>query len=206
MISIGVDYSKALARIEEIKNKQIKFATANTLSELAFKVAREEMPKVVSATFEGGATPYTRRGFKFKRAKKTNLNALVFISASTHEYLTTQVTGGTRTPKNKKIFVPTDRVKKNKYGNVTKGKRQKMFSSGGKHFQGTPKGRSGPAFLGVWERYGKNNKIRKVANFSNSADYKPLLDFRGAVKRYVRKNAAIIFRKKLAHALRTAKI
>lgn len=201
-VTIDIDIKGAEKILRDAAAKQVPFALANTLNQLAFTAARKELPDKANSIFEGGATAWTKRGFRYKKTNKRLLSALVYVDGDTHGYLTYQVHGGVRTPIKRKILSPTSNLKTNKYGNITKGRREKLFSDG-RYFVGTPKGTT--AGVGVWERYRGNRKIRKVANLSDRAAYQRKFPMRAIVVRVVKANAIPFFRTHLRRALATAK-
>lgn len=205
-VNLNVDISGALKYFDQVE-KQSDFALSKTLNKLAFESAKKVMPQEVEKRFQGGATAYTKRGFKYKRSSKRELTAFVFIDAATHEYLSIQVEGGTRTPKNRKIIVPTKNTRLNKYGNITKGKRESFFNNTKKFFHGIPKGKSGTVYEGVWERYGgkRSRKIKMVVNYVDKATYKPKLPFKTIVHNFVGLKAKDYFLAEFDAAMRSAR-
>jgi hypothetical protein len=202
---------KTIKKLDKVSKSQAPFALSKTLSELAFQSARKDMPVVADKTFDGGATAYTKRAFKYKKATKKRLYSVVYIDSKTHGYLNYQILGGIRNP-NRRASISPAQMKTNKYGNITKAKRSRIFTDTGKFFVGIPKGRSGDNYEGVWERYGRRKgrymRIRKVANLFKAAKYNKKLKFQKAVYNTVNDplNGFIPrFEKNLKNALKTAR-
>ena len=84
-LSIGVDISGALLTLNKVQRKQVPFAASKTLNQLAYEVARKEMPAKADDAFQGGATPYTKRGFRYKNSRKKS--CLLYTSPSPRDGL-----------------------------------------------------------------------------------------------------------------------
>lgn len=163
-----------------MQREQIPFAASKTINELAFEISRKVMPEKADQTFEGTATPFTKRGFKYTRSDKRNLTAYVFIDEAQAKYMKFMVSGGTRFPNKRAILVSTKHSKLNKYGNIPRGTLNNMINDKKKYFKGVPNGKSGSNFEGIWERYGRSGdgkKIRMVAKYTDDAQYRPLFPF-----------------------------
>lgn len=138
--------------------RQIPFATAMGLTDIAWKVRKDEQNEM-ERVFDN-PTPYTLRNMYVKRATKKNLNAVVYfrnndqfggsdyrffspeLDTDDNSYLSPQVHGGTRNKKRsewllqrrgyiepKEFLVPSRQQRKNKYGNVSRGEVQKVLSA-----------------------------------------------------------------------------
>lgn len=198
-------------RLDNIGKKQLPFAIAQTLNQITYTTAKKELPKQADETFDGGATQHTKRAFSYKKAKKTHLTAEIYINPETHGYLEDQIKGGIRKPKGRAMIAPAQ-VKLNKYGNITKGKRDSFFNDKAKYFVGTPNGRTGEKFEGVWERYGRKKgryqKIRKVASFIKTAKYSKKLPFHTIVEAVVNSRTTgftPLFNRNFSNAILTAR-
>lgn len=217
--SVKEDLNELTKSLTRLQKKQIPFAASKTLNDIAFQTARKALPQFTDETFEGGATPFTRRGFKYKKSNKRNLFVDIFIDKKQAKYMTFMISGGTRFPEKRAILVSTKKSKLNKYGNLTKATRQELFDNKEKYFQGKPKGRPN-APEGIWERYGRSprgglaarsssgQRIRLVALFTEEAQYRPLFPFGNFVRGVVFARSdgfTAQFRKNLAQALATAR-
>ena len=211
MLTINVNFDRAIAKLDNADKKQIPFAAKNTLNELAYEIAREELPAEARKIFEGGATSWTQRAFRFRKATKRKLYAIVYLRDDTHDYLAFQIDGGIRLPNKKKILIPTDNIRLNKFGNITKGKRQTLFDNDKKYFIGVPHGMKGERNFGIWERYPttkkktKSQKIRMVAKLTDRAKYKKKLKFYKVARLHVRRTADTKFDKHMKRAKATAR-
>lgn len=152
-INVSSNIKEVKKELSKIEQQQIPFAASKTLNQIAFKAAREVLPKDADKTFQGGATRFTQRGFKYTKSNKRNLTAWVFIDPVTHDYMRFMVQGGRRFPEKRAILATTMHSKLNKHGNMPRSLIQSIISDKQKFFKGVPKGIKVP-FDGVWERYG----------------------------------------------------
>ena len=164
------DVKKALTSIEK---KAVPKATQYTVNELAFKIARKEMPRRADRVFDKGATNWTKRGFGYKKAKGGQTSSKVFVRANQAKYMKYQIDGGTRTPDGQVIAVPHHKTRKNKYGNLTRGQWAQLVSNKEKFFTGKPKGAKHKTNGGIYQRLGKGGKKNYImrAAYTPSAKY-----------------------------------
>ena len=181
-INIKSNIKQLTRSLNETQRKRIPFATSRALNDVAATAALGTLREKAERVFEGGATRYTKTGFRYNRSNKQNLTAEVFIDPSRADYMKFQIAGGTRFPKNKAILIPTRNTKLNKFGNIKRGTYNQIINNKQKYFSGVPKGLSGAHNEGIWERYGRQTKrggqrIRMVAKFIKDAGYQPLFPF-----------------------------
>ena len=199
-----------------MQRTQLPFVMSKTINEVAFasidKNNPEGLKQKAKDTFEGGATNFTVGGFRFRKSTKKNLTAYVFVESAREKYMNFQIKGGTRQPHNKTILVPTKNIKLNKFGNLTRATRNKLFDDKKKFFEGIPKGLTGDNNRGIWERYGRNKanpsgqRIRMVANYVGQAQYRPKFPFKKTVQGVVfgqKRGIGKTFEKNLKQALKT---
>jgi hypothetical protein len=212
-INVSTNIKELTKGLSRIQKDQIPFAASQTVNQLAFNIAREVLPKKTNEVFEGGATPFTQKAFKYSRSNKRNLIAKVFIDENRQKYMRFMIAGGTRVPDKRAILVATDHSKLNKYGNIPRGTVQQMINNKTKFFKGAPKGKQGPQYEGIWERYGRQSKgsgqrIRMVARYEDKTQYKPIFMFADYARNVVfsRDNGFNkIFRANLERAIANAK-
>lgn len=181
-INVKINVDNATRYLNVIHKDQIPFAASKTLNDIAFNLSQKVLPQKTQETFEGGATPFTKKGFRYKRSTKRDLIAKVFIDPARAEYMKLMVDGGARFPKRRAILVATQHSKVNQYGNIPRGTLKQMIDDKSKFFHGAPKGRTGEQYEGIWERYGRKSKvggekIRMVAKYTDKAQYKPKFPF-----------------------------
>ena len=78
-INVKVDIDNATRFLNVVKKDQIPFAASKTLNDLAYNLSQRVLPQKTQETFEGGATPFTQKGFRYKRSSKRDLIATVFV-------------------------------------------------------------------------------------------------------------------------------
>ena len=209
-ISIKADIKKLTRGLNDIQKKQIPFATSRALNDVARQAASKTLREKAQDVFEGGATSFTKSGFRYEKSNKQNLTAKVFIDPARAEYMRFQIAGGTRFPKNRALMIPTTHTRLNKFGNITRGTFNKLINDRTKYFSGIPKGMQGASNEGIWERYGRNyrgrggQKIRMVAKYRKRGQYQPLFPYAETVEGVVfgrKDGVAERFRKRLAEAL-----
>lgn len=84
------------------QGKQVRYAASRALNTLAFAL-RADFGDAMQRTFKGGATPWTRRAFRVRKASRDDLTAVVELNpfdgnkSSTYEKILGHLfTGGTR--------------------------------------------------------------------------------------------------------------
>jgi hypothetical protein len=191
------------------------FATMLALNDTAFAL-HKTYKKQTLQKFDSPTT-FTQKGFRYDKAKKTNLVAVVYVDETREDYMKLQVDGGIRTPNKSAIVIANSKnsndVDKYPSGNITKGAYNKIKRNKDKYFFGKPKGNQGSE--GIWERYGRESsgtsagqKIRQVAKLTKMGRYKALYPFEaiGNGVAFSRKNGFDSnFAKRLRRALDTAK-
>jgi len=217
-LKLSADFKKLSKGLNSMQRTQLPFVISKTINEVAFATIDRNNPEGVKQkakdTFEGGATPFTVGGFRYRKSTKKNLTAYVFVESAREKYMKFQIKGGTRQPHNKTILVPTKNIKLNKFGNLTRATRNKLFDDKKKFFDGIPKGLTGDNNRGIWERYGRNKanpsgqRIRMVANYVGQAQYRPKFPFKKTVEGVVfgqKRGIGRTFEKNLKLALKTMK-
>lgn len=208
-ISIKADIKKLTRGLNDIQKKQIPFATSRALNDVARQASTKTLRERADKVFEGGATSFTKSGFRYEKSNKQNLTAKVFIDPARAEYMKFQIAGGTRFPKNRALMIPTTHTRLNKFGNITRGTFNRLINDRAKYFSGIPKGMQGAANEGIWERYGRQTKrggqkIRMVAKYRKRGQYQPLFPYAETIEGVVfgrKDGVAERFRKRLAQAL-----
>jgi hypothetical protein len=217
-LKLSADFKKLSKGLNSMQRTQLPFVISKTINDVAFATIDRNNPEGVKQkakdTFEGGATPFTVGGFRYRKSTKKNLTAYVFVESAREKYMKFQIKGGTRQPHNKTILVPTKNIKLNKFGNLTRATRNKLFDDKKKFFEGIPKGLTGENNRGIWERYGRNKanpsgqRIRMVANYVGQAQYRPKFPFKKTVEGVVfgqKRGIGRTFEKNLKLALKTMK-
>ena len=212
-IDLSANIKEVSKQLSIREKRQIPFATSRALNDTAFNIARKDLPKFANRIFTGGAVPFTKRGFKFiksnkKRGSQNFLTAFVFIDKLQGAYMKFQIDGGIRKPKRKAILIPTNKLRVNKYGNITRATRSRIINDKFKYFKGVPRGRFGELYEGIWERSGDNQKIRMVAKYKDDARYNKKFPFPTIVEKLVNnrtKGFRARFEQRLKEALASAR-
>ena len=217
-LDLKADFKQLSKGLNNMQKTQLPFVLSKTINEVAFasidKNNPEGLKQKAKDTFEGGATAFTVGGFRFRKSTKKNLTAFVFVESAREKYMKFQIKGGTRQPNNKRIIVPTKNIKLNKFGNLTRATRNKLFDDNKKFFEGIPRGLTGENNRGIWERHGRNKakpsgqRIRMVANYVGQAQYRPKFPFKKTVEGVVfgqKRGIGKTFEKNLKQALKTMK-
>ena len=215
-IDIRDNIKEVTRGLSSMQKKQIPFATMLALNDTAFAL-HKTYKKQTLQKFDSPTT-FTQKGFRYDKAKKTNLVAVVYVDETREDYMKLEIQGGVRTPKHTAIVTPNKKnstdIDKYASGNITKGAYNKLKKNKAKYFFGKPKGNQGTE--GIWERYGRESagtstgqKIRQVARLSKrTKSYKALYPFEsiGNGVAFSRKNGFDSnFAKRLRRALDTAK-
>ena len=213
--------------LDKTQKKQVPFAVAGALNDVAFQLTKgggrrgmnSVLGKEVNETFSlkaggKGAANYTRQGFRYDKARKTDLTAWVEFDPKRGDYMNFQTFGGIETPTRKFLLIPTQARKSltDRFGNLKTKVVDDILNDKTKYFEGVPKGFPSSA-RGIWERYPitKRNpmgkKIRMVAAYEPSATYRPLFEFSETVDGFVfsAKGFDMYFRKRLKQGLESAR-
>ena len=156
-IDIRDNIKEVTRGLSSMQKKQIPFATMLALNDTAFAL-HKTYKKQTLQKFDSPTT-FTQKGFRYDKAKKTNLVAVVYVDETREDYMKLQVDGGIRTPNKSAIVIANSKnsndVDKYPSGNITKGAYNKIKRNKDKYFFGKPKGNQGSE--GIWERYGRES-------------------------------------------------
>ncbi len=207
VFSVNHDINKLTERLTHVQKSQIPFATAHALNHTAFelqKVLREDAKKGLK-----NPTPFTEKAWMVRKAGKRNLFAEVYTANNRGDYWPRLVRGGAETPKKLSLVEPVADSAKNKYGNIPRGKVKRMIANEKKYFSGTPKGRRGRRYAGVWERTQSNKKLQMIVHYHKGAKQRPVYYPYSRIERLatlvIRRNFRQQFPKSMEYALKTAK-
>lgn len=233
----------------DIEQKQMPYALMLALNDTV-KGARKAVQTEIGKSFDR-PTPYARRGVVYEQASKTDLEARVVISGHKSNgglpaayFLGPQVDGGKRSLKafevqlqrlgllpSGHVVVPAERVKLDRYGNVSQGQLNRIMSrlqidyrgAGATRVASTRKGRakntrgsrSGFYFVprpgshlapGVWFEAGfPKRAIYPVLMFVKQGSYAKRLPFDETVAKHAAINMPKNFERAWSRAMRTAR-
>jgi len=202
-ISVKLDSRNCIKYLNNIAAKQIPYASAIALNDIAFEVKGEEV--VALKQHLDRPTPFTQRAYDVVKANKARIVASVRARAVQSEYLKWQVDGGSRAPAKVANVIPAD-VGRNAYGNMRTGVVKRMIADKGRYFSGRPRGHSAPA--GIWQRLGgkgSRRDLRLMVAYDDSVKYKKILPFEDVARKTVTKIAPGKFSKALDKAIASAR-
>jgi len=200
-------------------SKQIPYAASKALNKTLWDLRRLERREMERA-FKS-PTPYTLRAIRYKTSTKRNLQGELYINAQSKTgnaqvtFLKRQVVGGGRRGKriegsmskakgapniNRLFAVPTNAVKKNAFGNVSRATQISIAKgaagkgterANNRYFVKKSKGKP----IGIFERYGrkvrmedgKRKRIRPVMIFTRRPTYRKRFRFYSVAVRHANK-------------------
>jgi hypothetical protein len=203
--SVQNDLDRLSRRLTNIQREQVPFATSMALNNVAADVANAVTKQM--DRYLDNPTPFTQKAyqsrlgtFKGNRATKRKLYADIIPGQIQAEYLKFQINGGTRTPFQKTIFVPTRVAPKNKHGNIARGLRKKMILGEKNFFSAGDREGKTP---GIYYKQGE--RIIPMAFYVDSADYKPIFPVNKIVEGVVKNRFKVRFDQAIRRALATAR-
>ena len=203
--SVQNDLDRLSRRLTNIQKEQIPFATSMALNNVAADVANAITAQM--DRYLDNPTPFTQKAyqsrfntFKGERATKRKLYADIIPGQIQAEYLKFQIEGGTRTPKQFAIFVPTALAPRNKYGNVPRGRRRKLIAGEGDFFSAGEREGKTP---GIYRRRG--NRIEPMAMYVQQAEYKAIFPIDKIAGGVVKNRFGLRFDQALKKAIASAR-
>lgn len=232
-LEIKTDIVKLQRELDDVARRQIPFAVANTLNELAFD-QRKEQQKQMRSIFDR-PTPWTLGSL---HVRKTNKREFPKGGASVKfdefgakgtaggTYLQPQVHGGTRRPTRTerhlrskgilpsgKFVYPARAARKNKYGNIPASKYTEMLSDLGAQFDPKQNRTGSKAKYFVFQKGAKAAGIATLMGgelvpflvFGKAPTYTERYRFFDIGERHFKRNYDRTFGKQLGRAIRTAR-
>ena len=194
-ISVRPDISRTVAFLNDLERRQLPFATASALTDTAKDAQREE-ERAIERVFDR-PTRFTTKAVGVTPARKTRLEARVFIKRIQADYLALQITGGTRHPRGRAIVLPV-RKRVNKFGNIPRNTVKRLLARRDT-FSGTVRG-----VAGIWQRQ-RGGRLKLMLAYEPQATYRKRYDFPGNVRRTVRRRFQSNFNRRWRIALATAR-
>ena len=222
-ISVRAEIQAAMRNLSDLEKKQVPFATATmltALARLAQTAEKQALPKVFDRP-----TPFTVNSVAVKGARKSSLEAKVFVKDIAAAYLAPFEFGGMHklVGAGRTWLNPKDRGLLNQYGNFSKSALDRLKARPDV-FVGTVHTRSGEAIGGVWQRpaptkviqtpgkratklrgANKTGHLKLLVRFGDAQPVKQHLEFGMRAESVVKANAGAEFAKALAKAVATAK-
>lgn len=152
--TIKLDIRKATAALSDMQ-KQIPFAVATAINDVAFSVMRAEN-EAMSSLFDD-PRPFTQKSSQVVKATKSSLSAEVSLRQAQARYLDPFETGGEHatTGNNKDLLVPVA-AKTDQYGQMTRGTIKRLASRADTFVGKGPNG-----VMGIWQRISPPRTGRK---------------------------------------------
>ncbi|KAF1003329.1 MAG: hypothetical protein GAK28_04768 [Luteibacter sp.] len=204
-INVHANVKQMERKLSALAYKQMPFATAQGLTELARIVQRGEQ-QAMASVFDR-PTPFTVKSVKVKGARKDNLQSVVFVQDIAAAYLQPYEEGGKNKLNSKALLKPVG-TPLNQYGNLNKSKLAQLKAKGNT-FIGGIKGKDGVEIRGVWQRTkpakGKPSSLKLLIRFADAHPIKQHLDYRSRAERLVRSNFNRVMGKALGRAIATAR-
>jgi hypothetical protein len=194
-LNLRHDIFKIEDTLDDLSRKQIPFASARGLTELAVRVRNDETALLKSRFYK--ATPFTQNAMSMTAATKKSQRAMVFVKDIQAGYLAINETGGIRTPPKTALIAPVE-IGLNAYGNIPKGMLQRLKRDKNV-FVANIKGTGG-----IWER-GPFRSLRLLVAFIKLANYKPIFGYHIAAMARVTRDAPSVFKASMASALKNSK-
>lgn len=198
MISVESDLAKAIAQLRTLAElKQVKFAAAKALTQVAYEVQREVRKNMPSR--------FTLRrnwivnGIQVERATKDNLTATVF---SRDGFMGLQEFGGSKDPRKRYLAIPTAAVRRTKADMIARsdrpqnlGDRAEVIEYNGHKWLALKKGRKGKS----------GNQLRLLYLLIPRAQLHERLGLRADGMRIVQARFMPLFQQAVSDALKTAR-
>ncbi|MCH7381386.1 hypothetical protein [Acinetobacter higginsii] len=206
-ISISSDVRSQIRRLNEENKKQVAFALAKTVNELA-KMAQVEEKKGLASFFDN-PTPFTVNSVGIKYAKKGNPTATIYIRPLAARYIEPYEFGGKQFLGNKPADLVPISVNANQYGNLPRNTIKRYLNR-----KDVFLGKVGSVY-GLWQRptvqkgrrstggklANKTGKLRLLVAFSEPVTTRKRLSFGSRAKVVVGRNVKQVFERQLAAAI-----
>ncbi|BDC37745.1 hypothetical protein [Paraburkholderia terrae] len=160
-IDVSADLKALTKSLSLLEQQQLPFAIAQALTSVA-RIAQAEEKAAMPEVFDR-PTPFTVNSVAVKSARKSDLEARVFIKDIAAAYLEPYEFGGNHKliGRGKTWLNPKDRTLLNQYGNFSRSALQRLEARPDV-FVGSIKTKSGEQIGGVWQRP-QNAKVIKRA-------------------------------------------
>lgn len=210
-ISIASDVKDQVRRVAAEHKKQVAFAMAKTVNELA-KIAQAEEKKGLTSFFDN-PTPFTLNSVAIRYAKKGNPTATIYIRPLAARYIAPYEYGGKQFLGNKPADLVPITINANQYGNLPRNTLKRYLNR-----KDVFLGKVGSVY-GLWQRptahKGRRTKGGKLANntgkvrllvaFIEPVNTNKRLNFGSRAKIIVSRNVKQVFDRQLASAIASAR-
>jgi hypothetical protein len=192
--------------LNSVQKKQIPFATSMAINSTLFDMKKTNERKI-DMIFEGGATSYTKRQFRFQKSTKRKPVGFFFITPEGEQYLKFQIDGGVRTPRKRAVVVPFKKnIRLNKFGNLTKAKAPQALLDKPNVFSANIKGVGGIYQRSKYVKKIKNSRVKLLLAYEDQTNYRnPRYPFYETNTKIADRVFGRNFKRALARALKTAR-
>ncbi|GGJ14076.1 hypothetical protein [Neoroseomonas lacus] len=195
-MSFAAEFRRLEMTLGNFGRTQLPIAAATALTRTA-ELGRDHVKSGMPHTFDR-PTPFSVNGISIVPARKTRLEARIFVKDVQAEYLRLQELSGMRQPKKRALITPAA-IALNQYGNITRrglasAKRKKST------FVGTVKG-----IGGFWERDEEAGTVKLLARFDGPKRVTPHPFFFPRVEAVMRRDFDRLMGEAIAWAMRTAR-
>lgn len=213
ILSVATDFWRFRATLDMLGREQLPYTAALALNQVA-RQARDDLTRSLPAIFSAkgrSPTPFTMRSIGTSAARKSSLQAAVFVKRQQAKYLEIEETGGVRVREpHAPVLTPVD-VAVNLYGNIPRGLVRRLLENPEDYFLGRVRG-----VYGLWERVATERHprsahivryrrgLRLLVAFRERATYRPRFGFAGHVRTSVEANFLPSLEAGLTRALATA--
>lgn len=184
--------------------KQTRFAAAVALTRTAYQTSQELKDEAEKDLDD--PTPFTKRGFRYRKANKKTLEAAVYIAPIQSDYLRWAIVGGRRRARARSGEAIPVNIRLNRFGNIPARHRGKLLKLMNRPdtFIGTIKG-----VYGLYQRprgrTARRHTVKLLYSLEAAVDYSPKFDFYETTSREFDRRYEKEFNKAYREALRSAR-
>jgi hypothetical protein len=186
---------------DDFQRKQLPFATAAALNDVAFTAQRSIQSQMATSIFDKKPTAFTTHSIAVDKATKSDPTATVRVKDAQAEYLKFTEAPGTRTPLNGGSLPVPVGIPVNASGNIPR-KRIAQLAAKPRYFIATVKGTKG-----LYQRpTDRKQPLKLMATFVKAKHFdKPKLKFAERVDAVVKAEIEGALQRAMAKALASAK-
>lgn len=203
-ISVRLDVKELNRKLSALANNQIAYATSVALTALAKEVQADEI-KNIASTFKKPKL-FTQNSVGVQGARKSSLEAIVFVRPIAAKYLEPYESGGSHVLAGRALLNPKN-IKLDKYGQLPR-KVLARLKARPDVFVGVVKTKKGKV-NGVWQRIPAKKKqpahLKLLIRFGDALAVTKRLNYRSRAQTIVDRRFSAVLDDAIAHALATAR-
>ena len=197
---VGSNIGEVSGWLTNVQWKQLPFATAGALNDMAFDVRKHVIEKPFPRDFDLKNKRFAAATLRVDKANKRKLRAAVYDWLG-REYLETQARGGIKRPTGQWIPIPTKHIQRTASGKVGKEKRpQNIVNKPNVFFR-----HQGPTPDIVRKPRGKGKSLEVLYQLVSLARIPKRLRFHEDAAKVVQRRMVPNFKKSFESAVRTAR-